>query len=988
MPSRGKGRPKAVNTGENDPDSELYSVQITYASPKKKSQLRRIRAFCDASDSWWVQRPRFLISSEFVNKLSATVVQRVARRQEWLRLLANCRFGYTCTLHKMREEIARIYSMVDSVDEDAPATNDNNNTSKELCPIYFFSPEAYIDECTLDALEEAIRRYTHVIKIEIQELRAAIAEHGGAGWYDLLKKLVGKPSDDGQQNRSECGTPTSVGSPKAVDIPNHRRVQRKTIATMDSTLVAKKFLELATAEDQACLENKLSGGLRDMHDKLVPTVEELVPEFDDFNLRNEGVQSNLRDARSVIKTTEDQLRSIAKKLEAKPPEFPPDSSSDISEDEVFDDSAFRERVSKLIQERLAEWESKCKDAMAEVTRLMAIADEWEAKLRAAERNANLDKLREEVEQLRRTLSQLETQLQKLRERRLVAQNNLQEKEQELASFIEQVAEVRRALAAIPPRSPRSNRFEELQEELEKLEALSNRLREKLKNPEARWRSIRWQLKKLFEKFSWEWEFSESEGEDDDDKPYWLRRKLASQGVGKFDPCAFVYGELAFKTKRRIRRRKSAQEKQQTTILRGMAASNLACDAAVEKLLKEWKAVAASAVGPYAADSTQLSDDEACVGATNRNLSTSLAGLGPIMATAEIRACCSKLIRAQATKARCLGQLWQCAKEISDVLPEDSHLLQANVVVQTLVARMGEQMVISIGFSDDVADAEDETRAICISIQDEVSKIIEMSENAYSIASTLQQSTKFSRLLNEFTQFRAEYLDALKELRDAVGEDVLHSCSTRLPSVQDSFCDFNETTFEPTSPNCGSSSYSSRPGSEISFSGPQDGPSIRRENRENTQPPRMLVDVIGSTVGPGNDDRGGATRLPRQKTGTKGGCQENVDFGFRPDGAGEDSLENWSLFKVNKTRECTNAAVALPAGRGLVRLPASEKTLKLSDDRAARLQQRLAAHWDFREYVAQQRQGKQEMWRSTSAPDLEVKKGPSLPQLLARPNMRK
>merc|ERR1719375_123249 len=49
------------------------------------------------------------------------------------------------------------------------------------------------------------------------------------------------------------------------------------------------------------------------------------------------------------------------------------------------------------------------------------------------------------------------------------------------------------------------------------------------------------------------------------------------------------------------------------------------------------------------------------------------------------------------------------------------------------------------------------------------------------------------------------------------------------------------------------------------------------------PPRLLAQTMPLL----------GARQPKKEAPKK------VDFGFRPDGAGEDSLENWSLFKVSK-----------------------------------------------------------------------------------------
>ncbi|CAJ1350547.1 unnamed protein product [Effrenium voratum] len=89
----------------------------------------------------------------------------------------------------------------------------------------------------------------------------------------------------------------------------------------------------------------------------------------------------------------------------------------------------------------------------------------------------------------------------------------------------------------------------------------------------------------------------------------------------------------------------------------------------------------------------------------------------------------------------------------------------------------------------------------------------------------------------------------------------------------------------------------------------------------------------------------ARRRAQNRT-TAGGTRPEVDFGFRPDGAGEESVESWSLFKVNKAPPEPDRTQK----KGLVRNPRNADT-------------------NFGEYMSQLQQSSQEMWHSTSAPEL-------------------
>merc|ERR1719378_933542 len=67
------------------------------------------------------------------------------------------------------------------------------------------------------------------------------------------------------------------------------------------------------------------------------------------------------------------------------------------------------------------------------------------------------------------------------------------------------------------------------------------------------------------------------------------------------------------------------------------------------------------------------------------------------------------------------------------------------------------------------------------------------------------------------------------------------------------------------------------------------------------PPRLLAQTMPLL----------GARQPKKEAPKK------VDFGFRPDGAGEDSLENWSLFKVSKASTATSGfGESISTGLGL------------------------------------------------------------------------
>merc|ERR1711933_11368 len=104
----------------------------------------------------------------------------------------------------------------------------------------------------------------------------------------------------------------------------------------------------------------------------------------------------------------------------------------------------------------------------------------------------------------------------------------------------------------------------------------------------------------------------------------------------------------------------------------------------------------------------------------------------------------------------------------------------------------------------------------------------------------------------------------------------------------------------------------------------------------------------------------------------------VDLGFRPDGVGEERLENWPRFHV--TRTAFESPSKPPRGDKASTLlrDASTGALRLADSKVASFQ-KLAPDGDFRNYLSAQQRG--DLSRSSSAPEV-VRLGPSLPQLVA------
>jgi hypothetical protein len=113
--------------------------------------------------------------------------------------------------------------------------------------------------------------------------------------------------------------------------------------------------------------------------------------------------------------------------------------------------------------------------------------------------------------------------------------------------------------------------------------------------------------------------------------------------------------------------------------------------------------------------------------------------------------------------------------------------------------------------------------------------------------------------------------------------------------------------------------------------------------------------------------------------------KKVDFGFRPDGDGEDSLENWSLFKVSKgfSSTSTTGFADTSTSLGLSSTSASDK-LRRTETKMRRHQ--ASFDCDFHEYMSQTSQRENSTWQTSSTSLLhnsgtKKKNLPSLPKLI-------
>lgn len=256
----------------------------------------------------------------------------------------------------------------------------------------------------------------------------------------------------------------------------------------------------------------------------------------------------------------------------------------------------------------------------------------------------------------------------------------------------------------------------------------------------------------------------------------------------------------------------------------------------------------------------------------------------------------------------------------------------------------------------------------------------------TVGHTLRHSAEFGELSDRLAQVRRTQQAILSELRDALSEDSWRAgLSSRLHSARGGPGKDRAYQTWPSG-RCHSGASSPRTG--------------RASPRQLPSKPSTSSLVLLSPMNQPPPSRGGVLKVApkiealseplaaRGKTRQRELVRPNdfVDFGFRPDGGGEESVENWSLFKVSKGCGPIGGATGSTSlnyrtGNSSLFRDTSSAKFRLSDSKAAKFG-KISADCNFRDYMDQNHGDSGGMWRSSSTPALpEIKKGPSLPQLV-------
>eukprot|EP00928_Gymnodinium_smaydae_P075930 TRINITY_DN5894_c1_g4_i1.p1 TRINITY_DN5894_c1_g4~~TRINITY_DN5894_c1_g4_i1.p1 ORF type:complete len:1071 (+),score=316.22 TRINITY_DN5894_c1_g4_i1:177-3389(+) len=987
---------QAEDAAVDEAEGEV-ALEITYVDPGDGKLCKR-DVFADPKDwqfTWY--KTRLLISSDLVNLLSEAAVTREARSDVVHKMLERVRLGYLCDLERIRNIVSKAVKAIPAT----PAVSAAAAADPEVCPVHFFTTDRYLDQWELERTQEAIRMAERDVLADIKDMQQKINQFGGGNWRQILNHML-----------------------KNGHTPMH----------LTETLLH----HFNPPEDERrALDNELTNGLRDKYDELEIVVKSMDKELDDERRRGPDLEVKSGMQRQRIDDLREQLADIRAKLQIEPERevFGGIVRKTVTKKEapVFEEVKPQD-VGPLFAELLMQWEAKLRGIREEIDRLKKILAEWQKRLREPDETEALLKLLREwiakLEKLRSKAKVLFDKRDRLRAR-------LDELLARLSESTEAVATVSAEVESLPPPDPRSQIAAQLRRQLRKFEAQNRELLKKIAAMKQRIAGLKYELKKLYKKLGWEWDMSESECEDDDERPYWERRKLAIGGQepvkgadGKlryankdFNPRDFVFAEREFKMKRlKAKMSKLKSEMRATVHSQLMAKHTAAVDERPKTSFeRDARSTADGSVSGGAAGGAprpfSSADVSTSVGSAVQQLSISREDLDLLPAWAhdskEVEWRVVQLVQLQDLTGVLTGKLLRCAGGFLEALPANEAPLSGLRLRFKAALEDLHRCTSSAAASDeetDGGDGEEEERALasaCAAARVLMEEAVSLGGDVAGIITAMQHAADFSGLERRLVEVRRSERRLRLELqcvegrgRDAFG-GLRISRKVRAASAAAAAA---AGLVPPRSPESAFAAAAALLGNSRSSSGflapPRGGSggsptSASPQRSPSSGSAEEYEQSFWDSASPRAPEEGGApatsaprvsvSRQKRPRRGSRG--KPDVDLGFRPDGAGEEPLENWSLFKVSKSTDLGSTqmgSTGMSFYSGASSLGRHKQ--RLADSTATKA---LASNQGFQEYVAQLRSGSapQEMWSSSSAPNLRATapepkvKQPSLPQLV-------
>jgi len=989
-PSSSPKAKRVMQSMDAPPEEPVNEVEITYIDPVSGQVCQR-PVFCEPED--WKDRyqARLLVSSDLVNSLSEAVGIWGNRFKQVHHRLEDSRMGYYYELHSIRchlvklqdygnqnaqkaadalkkkQEEDRQKALAEGRKPEEVEEPEEEEKPKEVCPVHFFNPEVYLDSWTKERYQIAIKTFRAQVIAENAVIQEKINLMGGGTWRQLLSYFMRKGQD-----------------------------------AMELVHGCLHHIDPESGERRE-ITNTMTNGLQDLYDALLEQLKSLEAENQDMQKRQGGMLEIEERQRDGISKAGKQIMDSKKELR---------EAVVFVEPEIVETA---EEVAEVAEAQAVFFEAKegnLKEYMAEVRRMRKLLEEWQARQAAEVDEESIKALEAEKAEWRKKAQLLNAKAENLNDKCEGVESKVQALELQAKAQMEKVSELKENLAALGPvENPGAVLYAQLQKDMKRLDWEEKKIKVAINEPKDRLNAMRSQLKTLYQKLGWEWDMSDDEGgdrqryggeeeEEDgdfDDRPYWLRRKLAANGFMKFDVKEFNYLETGFQKRRKKKLSKEKTGVEKTQIIARMKARRHQVTDDKGTRSRELIVDEEEEAGPkmFGTDEPERDPDY-----VERAITTARERLGSLPGTREglLETPCWKIAqRGQDREARQVeldrllqlrqhfeAQLGECVECFVDLLP-------ASGALGDLRLRLSETLGKLRHLPEDPAawqaqEVEGELEQTCEALQDMIMEAISCGDQVHPISAAMVHSVKFSELrtrLFEVLQSEHDMREALKAFAGP-GRRRLESSNGFSPNSSRGFTPHASRSLEPLSNSSSprglirgitapaSMDSSGETGaSNLAMAG-RGTPSVGELSESLKLPPRLLAQTTSLLGG----------RQPKKD------MRKKVDFGFRPDGAGEDSLENWALFKVSKASTSSGFGDSVSTGMGLTTSSGFLGDKGRKTEQKARLQ-RPADDCSFHEYMSQSQQMSAANWRSTSAPSLVPGKGdpggkknfPTLPKII-------
>lgn len=882
-------------------DDNIEAVEIAYIDPRGDSLVHRY-VFCDPGQWKWPYQTHALISADLINLLTESKAIKRLRLKELVKRLERCRMGFWLDLIRIRGIVAKLQ---------AGAEPDSN---REVCPVHFYNPQSYIDKVTMDLAREAMKVYKKQIETELIYLNENLGVLSGASWRSVMQYIL----DSGTQ----------------------------------LTALAKEFVEQTHAdkEQKRDLENAITGGLRDQVEELEHVLAVLQAELDGYEAQKFDLEKRSRANPVTIRLLGEKINEL-RELWYRPDERPePETPEEPWEDNTSQIEAMQnERAEKarkakeeLLRQLREKWATLLAEARAEADRLRPQIADWEKRLKAAD-GGEIAKLEQQAQQKAKAIQTMKQQLQETMERVQQLQKEVAAAESRIAKQKAQLSSLAAQVKTLPEPDPRRLEIGGMRKRFKQLEYESKQIVETNEKVQFRLAALEQEKKKLYKKLGWGKETQGQGAADDDDcdydKPYWLRRKLATQGIAAFDENEFLYAERKFHHNRYKTRVNKERENREQYYINQMKARRHHLNLGEEDSAAD--AEAFGEFGPFCADrllgGSQSDEGDRAVDSTewvSRRRQAAYRGPSPRqeekrMLTWPAEADGSRAYRLQQLRSALKGQLRACAACFAELLPASG--VRQRLV--DMVERLPEVPEGSALSALEDGDIERRLEDSCVALHGLIGEAFSLGD---PFSTALRNSLEFGELRKRLSEVRTGQRQLQLELRTASGTSL---AAERL----------------------GGRSALKRP--DLSRPGEAAADDARAQ-----APEESLVSGIV---------------VPKRKRNYSGqeDSSSSTDFGFSA--AGEDGLD-WSLLKKSEQdsgfRQDHQDASGLR--HGSTPSPANFSRPRLT---------RPSAECDFKEYMSLKQKGPQ-LWRSVSSPAMLLEQKalrcPSLPSLMAGTSVTK